>query len=263
MITIDIKGLGELDFWRDWQRVVAASLPNFCADALYVEQKTQTQADFDRVADFVCEHGQVDRDGKTRDAEFGGIVRNTRALGNVTRMWIDSNVEVDFVRRNLGFLSDLSVLDVGAGYGRLAASMRPLVCRYCCVDPVPISTIVSRFYLAKHRPSVEVFSMDEFAEEAPEIAIDLAVNVHSWSECSIPEVSRWVSALHDLEIPWLFTVSHGTLDAKVEPAYVPRGGRGTFRPEIERFFELSAEESIGLSNHPHALWHRRSTPALK
>jgi SAM-dependent methyltransferase len=175
-------------------------------------------------------------------------------------MWIDSNVEIQFLREHLRDLSHHSVLDIGAGYGRLAAMMQPMVSRYCCVDAVPISTMISRFYLMRFSPKSEVLSLDEFGEKAENLGTTMAINIHSWSECSILQVRRWLAVIDYLQIPWLFTVSHGTLDGKGESAYVPRGGVGSFRPEIERYFSLQAEESIGLGYHPHALWRRKVTP---
>lgn len=243
--------------WQDWQGIVERSLPNFCASPIYVQQRSQSQEDFERTAVYVTRPGAiiVDPDGKTRDAEFGGLVRETKACGPVTRMWLDSCVEVDFLMRHLPCVP--RVLDIGAGYGRLAVAMYPFSEAYFCVDAVPISTQLCRQYLQRFQPGVSVLSLATFAAGAGVLKADLAVNVHSWNECSLEQVSRWLQVLKGLKVRFLFTVSNGHLSGG-KSAYATWGGKGdSFRPLLEAQYELLAEEEIGLSNHPHALWRLR------
>ncbi len=64
--------------------------------------------------------------------------------------------ELCFLERELGLRERerFSVLDIGAGYGRLAHRMAAAhaerLADYCCVDAVPESTFVSEYYL-RHR----------------------------------------------------------------------------------------------------------------
>jgi len=256
---MNIEDLSQLASWQEWQEKVKASRPNFCASPIYVEQDVQTPEEFERAAEYVAQRplGQLDLSGKTRDAAFGGRVVTTKACGPVTRMWLDSNVEMDFLRRHLHTLV-WDFLDIGAGYGRLAASMTPYCSSFTCVDAVPISTEISREYLQKFAPPARVLSLEEFAKWEPSSKTTVAINIHSWNECYLKNIAAWLAALKELKIPLLFTVSHGQLDASIDPSYYCCDEFSpSFRPLLEREYRLIAEESIGLSNHPHALWERK------
>jgi len=147
-------------------------------------------------------------------------------------------------------LSTCDVLEIGAGYGRLAVMLAPLVRSYTCVDPVPVSTDVCRTYTQSHQPSVQVWTLDDFRQKS--WMRTLAINIHSWNECTLGQITHWLDAL--AAVPLLFTVSHSSL-----PDHTYRTneqGRPSFRPLLESRYDLLAEESIGLGQHPHALWRR-------
>lgn len=249
-----LANLGAVAYWDGaWQERVARALPNFCTNPLYVEQDSPSVDEFDRVADGLL--GVVDEFGQLRDAEFGARVVNSCRFGPLTRMWLDAQVEVDFLRRHVGELSGLDVLDIGAGYGRLAVMLGPMVRQYLCVDAVPISTELCTWYCGRFAPSVNVASLELFKQSAEQLRPDLAVNIHSWNECPYGEVARWIEVVHGMGTKWLFTVSHGTRGGRT---YYTWGGKGdSFRPALERRFTLLAEEWIGIGGHPHALWQRR------
>jgi len=267
-MSLNLEGLSELSMWEDWQEIVRRSGDKFCASPIYVQQRSQRHEDFERTAEYVVRQGMIDLTGMTRDAEFGGLVRETKACGPVTRMWLDSNVEIDFLfrqfaelRRKHGtsLLSSKNVLDIGAGYGRLAVSMMPVVASYTCIDPVPISTEICTKYCGRFAPSVRVMPLPEFCEKAVDsMAFSLAINVHSWNECTFSQVARWVAVLVQLRVAYLFTVSNGSMLAGGKEAYATWGGQGeSFRPILEHYYDLIAEEHIGLSYHPHALWRMK------
>lgn len=246
--------------WEDWQKIVEESLPNFCRSPIYVQQRSQTQEDFESAADYVAAYCHQ-FPHPLRDVEFGGVIRDTKACGKVTRMWLDSCVEADFIQRNLADKTHtLRVLEIGAGYGRLAANMQRGVRTYTCVDAVPISTEVCRSYTARFASLVHVSGLAEFVErvnssEPPEF--DLAINVHSWNECSYAQVERWLNLLRYLRVTYLFTVSNGHISGG-KSAYATWGGSGnSFRPLLCERYTLVNEEEIGLSRHPHALWQLR------
>lgn len=242
--------------WSTWQDKVRASLPNFCAHPIYVDQG-QCEAEFQSVADYVHKRGYIDEGGQLRDAAFGARVVET-TYGKLTRMWLDSNVELDFLLRVLG--NGRKVLDIGAGYGRLAVAGRELFPRYVCVDAVPVSTEVCRGYCAQFASHVEVPSFPDFLAlyRHHYKDLDVAINVHSWNECSLEQINGWLDLLGEMGIPYLFTVSHGQNDASIEGSYYTWDhGRPSFRPAIESRYELVAEESIGFSKHPHAIWRRK------
>lgn len=251
--------------WKDWQKTVRDALPNFAKHPIYVDQG-QSVEEFQKIADYVFAktQGNLDPDGMLRDAEFGARVVET-THGKLTRMWLDSCVEIEFLGRHMPSEAGSNIIDIGAGYGRLAASFAFLIywedARYVCVDSVPVSTEVSRQYCARFAPKAEIPSMPDFLALHPRghyKGIDLAINVHSWNECTRAQIDGWLDLLAAMETPYLFTVSHGQNDASIEAAwYAWEPGRPSFRPLIEKRYDVVAEESIGFSGHPHVLWRRK------
>lgn len=237
--------------WEQWSSKVEASLPNFCANPIYVEQLSPSKGEFATIAAKVFAE-PIDPQAALRDVEFGGIAHKTR-FGEATRMWLDANVEIRFIQEHCPVLSP-HVLEIGAGYGRLAALYEPFCDFYATVDAVPISTQLCRQYCARFAPNVAVWDLDEFAEKAKPGMFDLAINIHSWNECTLEQIERWLDVLVDLEVPWLFAVSHGR-------------GTGAWRTQEHRQpswrhllterYTLVHEAEIGLGPHPHAIWKLR------
>lgn len=243
--------------WRTWAANVVAALPNFAACPIYVEQNSVPEHKFEELAQSIQKYGQIDMAGKLRDAEFGARVVDT-CLGPVTRMWLESNVEIGFLQRHLSNLKAFNVLDVGAGYGRLAVPLSKVAGSVTCVDAVPISTEICREYCGRFAPEVNVISLEEFQGSWSRRRFDLALNVHSWNECSIEQIEAWLDTLREMHIPWLFTVSHGQMGDYPEPSYrawVDGGCGPSWRHLLEERYRLVKEESFGLSPSPHALWH--------
>lgn len=244
--------------WDTWADFVTASLPNFAKCPVYVEQNSVPEAKFEEVAKRVFERGRINALGMTRDSEFGGRVVKT-SFGEVTRMWLEAEEEMGFLVRNHAFKLFPSVVEIGAGYGRLAVAMWNYCSRYVCVDPIPISTQICRDYCARFAPSVEVPSLPDFLalkNRGNEYKFDLAINIHSWNECTTEQVKWWLTMLRELEVPYLFTVSHGQMSGRPEVPYRTHDG-GFWRELIEDEFTLIAEEALGLSDSPHALWKRK------
>jgi putative sugar O-methyltransferase len=246
---MNVEKLSGLGMWEKWQEKVKESLPNFAADPIYVSQNSYSESQFKKMAKEVAKSGAVDIGGKIRDSEFGGRVVETE-LGGVTRMWLDGNVEIDFLRRNVPDLKYFRVLDIGAGYGRLAVMLAPFVQSITCVDPVPISEELCRDYTRRFAPDVRVLSIGEFVESPPEF--DLAINIHSWNECLLEQVENWIEALVELKVQYLFTVSHGDATAAYKAWF--NGSLPSFRPAIEKYYTLIKEEILALEGNPHALW---------
>ena len=209
---------------------------------------------FQEVAKQVAAFGPVDLSGKTRDAQFGARVVATE-LGPVTRMWLDGNVEIDFLRRNVPELKDCNVLDIGAGYGRLAVMMLPLVKSYTCVDAVAVSTELCRFYTCLFAPGVVTLGAEEFIKDTGHY--DLAINIHCWNECTIEQVTAWVEAIARRRIRYLFTVDHGRPDEAFRS-----WNAGSYRPVLEKHYRLVKEETLSLQQTSHALWTLAGPPVI-
>lgn len=137
----------------------------------------------------------------TEDGAFGAIAYEITGR-QVSRDLLDSILEIDFLDRHLNIVSNppLSVLDIGAGYGRLAHHMLtaiPSLDSYLCADAIPESSFVCEYYLRyrglegrfKMAPATEIDAALELARA------DLAINIHSFSECSLAAVEWWMGRL--------------------------------------------------------------------
>lgn len=126
----------------------------------------------------------------------------------VSRDLLDSVNEIDFLDREFGLSGrpGFTVLDIGAGYGRLAHRMAralPNLNRYLCTDAVPESTFLCRHYV-EHRGignKVDVVPLDEIERRLAAEPIDVAVNIHSFSECSMNAIDWWIGLLARHRVP--------------------------------------------------------------
>jgi hypothetical protein len=148
------------------------------------------------------------------DGLFGCWTFEYRGWPPVSRDLLDSINELYFLDRQLGLLQrrDIprTVLDIGAGYGRLAHRAPAAVptLRYLCTDGVAESTFLCEYYLRFRGclDRAEVIPLDEIDARLPGRSIDLAVNVHSFSEMSLGAIDGWLALLERLQVPWLFVV---------------------------------------------------------
>lgn len=239
--------LGELGYWKKWQETVIKAMPNFAANYLYLAQGYE-RGEYERVAEVLWNRGHRASPACTKDAEYGAMVVETKALGPVTRSFLDSEIELDFLGRHVDIKAPMYVLDVGAGYGRFAAALATVNpnSTISCVDAVPISTYLQRQY-TKDFKHIHVHGLD-FMDNR--VDMTLVVNIHSWSECNIEQVKRW---LDRMDCDYLFTAAN-------TPGYETFGG-GTwkgesFKPLLESRFKLLGEESdLGVDrNSTYAVW---------
>jgi SAM-dependent methyltransferase len=137
---------------------------------------------------------------KLTDDDWFGNFTFTLDGATVSRDVLDSLIELYFLERHL-HLSSMSrpiILDVGAGYGRLAhrtCQVMPNVAEYLCVDAVPQSTFISEFYLKFRESKATVIALDEIEATLARTRPDIAVNVHSFSECRMPAIDWWLRLL--------------------------------------------------------------------
>jgi hypothetical protein len=171
------------------------------------------------------------------DGAFGCWTFEYPGHGRVSRDLIESVNEISFLERELQLAQRgrFSVLDIGAGYGRLAHRMTSAYEQlddYCCVDAVPESTFVSEYYL-RHRgcERARVVSLDRVEAELAPGAFDIAVNIHSFPECTYAAVEWWTELLGRLEVPRLLIVPN---EPDVLLTLEADGTRRDFRPLIER-----------------------------
>ena len=146
------------------------------------------------------------------DGAFGCWTYDYPGYGRFSRDLLESVNEISFLERELR-LSErerFSVVDVGAGYGRLAhrmAAAHPNLADYACLDAVPESTFLSEYYL-RHRecaPPARVVELGAVEDLVPG-GFDLAVNIHSFSECTHAAIAWWVDQLRRMRVPELLVV---------------------------------------------------------
>ena len=153
------------------------------------------------------------------DGLFGAYVFDVNGK-TVSRDLLDSIVQISFLERHLGIsrMPRLNILDIGAGYGRLAHRMTQALSNigtYICVDAVAESTFVSDYYLrfrgvAERAVVVPIYDLEDKLANTP---IDLAVNVHSFPECTLASTVWWLDVVRKHGIRYLLIIpnsdSHG------------------------------------------------------
>lgn len=251
MNTMD--AIRDLAMWENWQSLVDLCGDQYAKSPIFVEQMSQAEEEFDQVADWIAgwSHQPFDPDGRTRDIPHGARQVSTKAFGPVTRQWLDTNTELWFLEQN-GMLKG-DAIDIGAGYGRLAVSAAPFFSTYTCTDAVPAAQKACRMYVRQYSKSANavVLTPEELAFNR--FPADLAINIHSWNECSLASIEGWLELLNHLNVPYLFTVSHGQLSNNT--AYLcHQSGQPSFLPVLKDKYELVDERTLGLSKHPYALW---------
>lgn len=151
--------------------------------------------------------------GRLKEDGLHGCWTHVIDRRRVSRDLLESVVELTFLDRELGIADwpAIRVLDVGAGYGRLAHRMAEAypetLADYACIDAVPESAFVCEYHLRLRRvaPPARVARLDELSDEEPG-TFGLAVNVHSFSEMPHAAVAWWLATLARLEIPRLLLV---------------------------------------------------------
>ncbi len=131
----------------------------------------------------------------------------------VSRDLLDSIAEIYFLEKHLGIstMRDFSVLDIGGGYGRLAHRMAealPGLGHYYCTDAVAASTFICEYYLEYRniRHKASSIALDRIEQTLAGAAVDIAVNVHSFSECKVPAIQWWLKLLTRYRVPFLMVV---------------------------------------------------------
>lgn len=139
--------------------------------------------------------------------KFGGAL--------VSRDLIDSIIEINYLDEKLQFSksSNFHILDIGAGYGRFAKRIQEGFSNIevSCIDAIPLSTCLSRVYLENEiktgKVAVHQLNTLDVVQEGD---INLAINIHSFSEMSIASVKSWVNFLVKKKIENIFIVPNGS-----------------------------------------------------
>jgi putative sugar O-methyltransferase len=188
-------------------------------------------------------------DRLNEDGAFGCVTFEYRGLGRVSRDLLDSVVELNFLQKHLQVLErdDLNVLDVGAGYGRMAHRMlqaNPRIKSYTCVDAVPESTFLCDLYLQYRglRDRARVIPLDELEQQLSTGHYDLALNIHSFAECTFEAIEWWLGRLKALSVRHLMIVQN---DPERFLSTEPDQTRRDYKPLLEKLgYETIARERV-------------------
>lgn len=185
----------------------------------------------------------------SEDGMFGCWTFDYPGHRKVSRDLLESVNELQFLDRELGLSQRerFSVLDIGAGYGRLAHRMASAFGNlddYCCVDAIAESTFLCEYYTAFRgvAPPARVVPLHEMEATLQPGQFDIAVNIHSFSECTLEAVEWWVGYLARLRVPEVVIVPNdGTRLLSMEAD----GERRDFAPALERAgYELTTCEPV-------------------
>ena len=191
-------------------------LLNFRGDNAYLWQVRQARGDAEmRYFANTLYIERIDHLGllskMVEDGAFGCHTFKYEGRHGMSRDLLDSINEIYFLDRQIGLFDrpELRVLDIGAGYGRLAHRMSealPNLKSYVCVDAVPESTFLAEYYL-KHRglpePLARAVPLDKIDVLKSMPQFDVAVNIHSFTECNYEAIRWWLNMVSGLNIRWL------------------------------------------------------------
>lgn len=176
------------------------------------------------------------------DTAFGAITYEIDQV-QVSRDLIDSVLEIYFLENTLGIMSrnDYTILDIGAGYGRLAhraVTAIPGLERYLCTDAIAVSSFIADYYLGYRgiKPIAEVIHLDTIQNDLQKGSVDLAVNIHSFSECTPSAIEWWLRLLVEKDVPNLMIVPNSGKKLLTND-------RQNFLPLLEKYgYRLAAME---------------------
>jgi len=144
-------------------------------------------------------------------AEGVFAVNVTSASGEkilVSRDLLDSVAEMIFLEQTVLQRDEIAtVIDIGAGYGRLARRMTEALpnINYYATDGVPESTYICHKYLTKHQSRARVVPLTQ-VEDLVTSQPKLAINIHSFSEQTKVDVTFWVELMARAKTPYFMVV---------------------------------------------------------
>ena len=238
-----------LSVWSDLRLEGQVSLPNFRADNQYLYQARGTEASaYALTTHYVERHGRLGVLDRLGEDGLFGAQRHEIDGRCVSRDLLDSALEIEALADWLGTeqLAKGAVLDIGAGYGRLAhrlSEWSPDV-RVVATDAVPLSTFLCDYYLGfRGCPNARALPLDEAEHGIAAEPFDVAVNVHSFGEAPLSSIRWWIDRLAAAGIPRFFAVHVEpelfALEADLsrvplEPTLAERGYRAVdVRPKFE------------------------------
>jgi putative sugar O-methyltransferase len=173
------------------------------------------------------------------DRVFGAQTFDFESRFLVSRDLLDSINEINFLERTIGIASGtgFNVLDIGAGYGRFAHRLTegvPGIGKVFCTDAIATSTFLCEYYLRFRRASsAVVVPLDQLEHSLRNERVDLAVNIHSFSECRMEAVRWWLDLVCRHRVRYLFIVPNAVSEGGRRLALHNKAGSGATDYEAE------------------------------
>lgn len=190
-------------------------------------------------------------DRLVEDGAFGAHTFRFMERFTGSKDLMDSVGEINFLERHLGLSSRpaTTVLDIGAGYGRLPhrlAEAFPGRVNGIATDAVPESTFLCEFYVGFRgmTDQIRVLPLPDVEASLAALQVDLATNVHSFSECTIGAIEWWLDVVVRAQCRHLFIVPNAYHNGGLELlSREPDGSHRDFLPAVRaRGFRLLARE---------------------
>lgn len=181
----------------------------------------------------------------------------------VSRDLLDSVSEMMFLEREsiLERKEAAVVVDIGAGYGRLARRMTEVFpnITYYATDGIPESTYFAHKYLTQHCSRAQVIPLSKVGLLLG-VRPKLAINVHSFSEQSEEDASFWIHLMARAGARYFFIVPNSSTDSIM----FFNGRRAPLNPILEsagyRLERMGSHFGMGRCRDKYFLWSLQSTP---
>jgi SAM-dependent methyltransferase len=157
----------------------------------------------------------------TEDDLFGiySVTINNEFLSEelLTRDRLDSVSEISFLESVLDkdALQKMHFLDIGSGYGRLAHRLMQAFdhAKVSCVDAIAEASFLCEYYLKfrKVNDRAEMIPMAEVEGRFKDLNVDVALNIHSFSECNTTAVIWWIDLLRKHDVRYLMIVPNPSM----------------------------------------------------
>jgi SAM-dependent methyltransferase len=242
--------------WGD-DRVSEMDLQYFRCDSPYVWQDRDNNFEVNYVltsyyVKIIDALGLFDR--LQEDRLFGVSAFEVENGTLVSRDFLDAILEINFLARVLGraYFKNANILDIGAGYGRFAhrlVNAIPETGKIFCVDAVPESTFLCEYYLRfrKVEEKAVTIPLQDIKDLFRQRSIQLATNIHSFSECTLAAIKWWLDLLRESSVKYLFVAPNRVeTDHDGVPQLLSREvsgpGRDFFTEILSRGYKLIRKE---------------------
>lgn len=199
--------------WNKNQLRSSVDLTHFRGENHYVYQVRYApgEAVYFMTAAYAEQFDKLGMFGKLKeDGLFGAYTVHYHNNYIISRDLLDSINQANMIARVLGRTSGWRVLDIGAGYGRLAHRLAECLTdvHTTCTDAVPLSSFLSDFYLSfrgvsQHAATVPLDNVDERITGR---SFDIVTNIHSFPECRMSAISWWLDGIDRVDVSKMLIV---------------------------------------------------------